>query len=367
MTGGIAHDFNNLLLVILANAELIVASLDPGAVAAHEEMAELRAAAARGAGMIRKLMGFARTADLTIRPVDLGELVRGFEGMLRHVIPASITLDIRAAEGSIARCDAGAVEQILLNLATNARDAMPAGGVVRLDAGPVVVERDAHPQAPWLPPGEFVRVTVSDTGVGMDEGVRARALEPFFTTKPPGIGTGLGLSMVYGLMKQQGGFIDLASRPGAGTTVQLLFPRVREVPQAGLGPPPAPAAATGSATILLVEDDESLQRTMVRTLEHLGYRVLMARDGVQGVELFRERQAEIDLVISDMVMPGLTGAQVYQEIARIRPGVRFLLSSGYQERPEGALKAPAGVRVIAKPWTIGQLAQILSEAFAPGR
>jgi len=366
MTGGIAHDFNNLLLVIMANAELVANAVDSDAVDTRRDLAELRSAAERGAAMIRKLLGFARTADLNIKPIDVGGLVTGLQGMLRHVIPTSITLEMRAAEGSIALCDAGAVEQILLNLATNARDAMPTGGTVRVDVGPSIVDRDPHAQAPWLPPGEFVRVSVNDTGVGMDDKIRARVLEPFFTTKPPGIGTGLGLSMVYGLMKQQGGFIDLMSHPGKGTTVHLYFPKAQEAPQARPATTPTTVPRTGSATILLLEDDDSLQRTMRRILEHLGYRVHAARDGTEGLALFLARQSEIDLIISDMVMPGLTGVQVYEAITRYRPGARFLLSSGYQERPEGPLKVPPGVRVIAKPWTIEELAQTIGEALDPG-
>jgi two-component system, cell cycle sensor histidine kinase and response regulator CckA len=274
---------------------------------------------------------------------------------------ADIALEVSTAEGSTALCDPGAVEQMLLNLATNARDAMPTGGTVRMEVSPAVVARDAPPRSSWLPPGEFVRLSVSDTGAGMDDRTRARALEPFFTTKPPGIGTGLGLSMVYGLVKQQRGFIDLVSRPGKGTTVHLYFPRVAGTPQPRPVSSPSVRLRGGSATILLLEDDESLQRTVKRVLERLGYRVLVAADGTEGLALFRAHQAEMDLVISDMIMPGLTGAQVYEEIRRHHPAVRFLLSSGYQERPDGTRTVPPGVRVIAKPWTIEELARTVRE------
>jgi PAS domain S-box-containing protein len=364
MTGGIAHDFNNLLLVIQANAELVANALGAEAGEARRDLTELRAAAERGAAMIRRLLGFSRTADLNIRPIDLGELVTGLHVMLRHVLPADIALEMSTAEDSTALCDPGAVEQMLLNLATNARDAMPAGGTVRIEVSPAVVGPDVTARTSWLAPGEFVRLSVRDTGVGMDDGIRARVLEPFFTTKPPGIGTGLGLSMVYGLVKQQGGFIDLVSQPGQGTTVHLYFPKAAEKPEPRR---PVPASVTprgGSATILLLEDDESLQRTMRRILEHLGYHVLVAGDGTEGLALFLARQSEIDLVISDMIMPGLTGTQVYEAISRYRPAVRFLLSSGYQERPEGTHEPPPGVQVIAKPWTIDELARTVTEALS---
>jgi PAS domain S-box-containing protein len=362
MTGGIAHDFNNILSVIMANAELIASALDAEAGEARGDLTELRAAAKRGAVMIRKLLGFARNADLNITPIDLGDLVTGLEGMLRHVIPPHIALEVHAAADTTALCDHGAVEQMILNLATNARDAMPAGGTVRIDVSPAVVERDTPARSPWLTPGAFIRLSVHDTGVGMDDRTRTRAFEPFFTTKPPGVGTGLGLSMVYGLVKQQRGFIDLVSEPGRGTTVHLYFPKSARESQQRRAASPAAKLPGGSATILVIEDDESLRRTGRRVLEHLGYRVLVARDGTEGLALFRARQAEIDLVISDMVMPGLTGAQVYEMIKRHHPEVRFLLSSGYQERPDRTLEVPAGVRVVTKPWTLEELAQTVREA-----
>lgn len=360
MTGGIAHDFNNILSVIMASAELIASALEGAHREVQGDLAELRAAARRGAAMIRKLLGFARNVDLNITPIDLGDLVTDMEGMLRHVIPPHITLELHPAPDTTALCDPGAVEQMLLNLATNARDAMPGGGTVRIDVAPAVVDREMQARSPWLTPGAFVRLSVADSGVGMDEQVRAKALEPFFTTKPPGVGTGLGLSMVYGLVKQQRGFIDLESRPGEGTTVHLYFPKTARESQRRVTPP-GTALPGGTATILLIEDDEGLRRTGRRVLEHLGYRVLVAGDGIAGFALFRERQAEIDLVISDMVMPGLTGAQLYDALKRHDPTVRFLLSSGYQERPDRTLTVPPGVRVATKPWTLEELARMIRE------
>ena len=365
MTGGIAHDFNNILSVIMANAELIAQALSSEA-EASADLAELRAAAQRGAAMIRKLLGFSRKVDLALAPTDLSDLVVRLQGMVRHVIPEDIALEVSTAPGVTALCDAGAVEQMILNLATNARDAMPGGGTVRIEVVPAVIDRESPIRPTWLKPGEFIRLTVSDTGVGMDDRTRARALEPFFTTKPPGVGTGLGLSMVYGLVKQQHGFIDLVSQPGKGTTVHLYFPRAAAEPRAPRQTPPHLRARTGGATVLVLEDDEGLQRAGRRVLEHLGYRVLVARDGVEGLEMFRAHLDEIDLVISDMVMPGLTGAQVYQEIRQIKPTVPFLFSSGYQERPDRTLEVPPGVRVVPKPWTIEELAQTVREALEAG-
>ena len=362
MTGGIAHDFNNILSVILANAEMIASALGSEAGEVGEDLAEVRAAAQRGAAMIRKLLGFSRRADLTTAPTDLSDLVVRVQGMVRHLIEGDVVLEVGTAEDCIARCDPGAVEQMVLNLVTNARDAMPRGGTVRIAVSPAVVDRDAAVRPSWLPPGEFVRLSVADTGSGMDETTRARALEPFFTTKPPGVGTGLGLSMVYGLVKQQDGFLDLISEPGKGTTVHLYFPRAAGAPRERRVTPPRARATRERVTILLLEDDEGLRRAGRRVLEHLGYSVLVAGDGREGLALFHARQAEIDLVISDMVMPGLTGAQVYEEIQRQRPDFPFLLSSGYQERFDRTLEVPPGVRVVPKPWTIEELADVVREA-----
>lgn len=224
MTAGIAHDFNNILAVILANADLVASELGPEAEASQRDLAALRAAAMRGSEMIRRLLGYSRKAQLAIEPTDIAAVVNELHPTLRRMIPDDILLEMSLADRTTALCDRGAVEEMLLNLATNARDATPHGGTVRITIGSAVVAGDAPDRPPWMTPGRFVRLSVSDNGVGMDESTRARVLEPFFTTKARGSGTGLGLPMVYGLAKQQGGFIDVHSRPGSGTTVHLYFP-----------------------------------------------------------------------------------------------------------------------------------------------
>ncbi len=222
MTAGIAHDFNNVLSVIIGSADLIAGALEKDA---HlEDLAELRRAAAHGAAMVQKLLGYSRQTALNVQPTDLAGLMDGLRGMLRHLVPDPITIDVHGIWGSVAVVDPSAVEQIVLNLVTNARDAMAGGGTLRIDVSPTVLG-EGEATAPWMSAGAYVRLSVTDTGIGMDEATRAKVFEPFFTTKPAGVGTGLGLSMVYGLVKQQRGYIDLLSAPGKGTTVSLYFPQ----------------------------------------------------------------------------------------------------------------------------------------------
>ncbi len=366
MTAGVAHDFNNVLAVIMANAEMIAAALPATTRELAADVAELRVAAERGAAMTRKLLAFTRRAELDVQPTDLGAVLDGMRGMLRHVVPAHIALEISAAPHSNARVDARAVEQMVLNLVTNARDAVVGGGAVRVAVGPMVVGRDQAPPGPWMPVGSFVALTVADTGVGMDENTRAHALEPYFTTKPTDIGTGLGLPMVYGLAKQQGGYLDLSSEPGEGTTVTLYFPSaVDAAPAPSAEPSPACAPQGRRATILLLEDDEQLRRTTTRALEQIGYRVLSASDGAAGLALFQAQAGDVDLVITDVVMPGMTGPELYEAMKRQDPGVRVLFSSGYGERELQALGLPSGMPLCHKPWTAAELGREVGRILGP--
>jgi two-component system cell cycle sensor histidine kinase/response regulator CckA len=224
MTAGIAHDFNNILAVVLTSCEMAEHALPPEAEASRQHLAEAREGMRRGATMIRKLLGFSRTAPLEIAPTDLASVLDGMRGMLESLVPDEITLELSAGTGGVALCDAGAVEQIVINLATNACDAMPAGGILRVTVDAVSGSQIAN-RPPWLPDRAYVRLVVADTGFGMDEVTLAHALEPFFTTKMPGEGTGLGLSMVFGLAKQQGGYVDLSSELGRGTTARVYLPQ----------------------------------------------------------------------------------------------------------------------------------------------
>jgi len=224
MTAGIAHDFNNILTVISMNAQVMAEALEREGSDLRNEAIEVREAARRGAATVRKLLGYSRHADLHREPTDLAVVVQELHSMIRHLVPEPIRIELQVVPGAVADVDSSAVEQMVLNLVTNARDAMPGGGELVIDVRPIVLPPEERP-AEWIKPGAYGRVTVTDSGVGMDERTRARVFEPFFTTKRGGAGTGLGLAMVYGLVKQQDGFVDVQSQVGKGTTVSLYFPR----------------------------------------------------------------------------------------------------------------------------------------------
>jgi PAS domain S-box-containing protein len=365
LAGGIAHDFNNLLTVVLANADLVVAAL-PDRPEIAEELHDLHAAARRGQAMIRNLMGFSRRRGVEVEPLALGELVGSVTETLRRVLPESVEVRFAAAEpvpGVLA--DPGAIEQMLLNLATNSRDAMPNGGQLRLEVAREVIRERASTVPAWLKPGDYVVVRIADTGTGMDEDTRVRVFEPFFTTKPAGKGTGLGMPMVYGLMKQHGGYVLVDSELGRGTTVRLLFPA------AAAAAPPVAAVAEGrraeaagvGRTVLVVEDEEALRRAARRILERAGYSVLVAEDGEEALTALTSRPGQVDLVFTDMIMPKLGGRGLYERVqAEIGP-VRFLVASGYagrEVREDHGL--PAHVPFINKPWTLDELITRVSEA-----
>ncbi len=365
LTGGIAHDLNNLLTVVLANSEMMAGALPPERQELHADLEELQSAARRGAQMIRKLLSFSRHATLTYQVLDIGSLVGDLLGTLRRLLPAHIEVRLEREDVPVkALADAGAIEQILLNLATNARDAMPRGGDLVLDVHKVDV---ARPPA-GTPPGSFACLTVRDTGVGMDERVRARAFEPFFTTKPPGEGSGLGMSMIYGLTQQHGGFVELTSDVGKGTTVRVFLPLAREEnPIAELAPAPA-GLRGGRETILLVEDEDGLRRVAQRALEKVGYKVLTASDGMEALDLFHKLAKDIDLIITDVVMPKLGGIALYRTLRQDGHSPRFLFTSGYaaHEIMRGDLPE-SDLHLLQKPWTLADLTHRVREMLDRGK
>jgi signal transduction histidine kinase len=364
LTAGIAHDFNNLLTAILVNTDLSMRALRRGRTSVLDELDTVRAAGRRGADMVRKLMSFSRQRDSDQAPVDLGELIGGVVGMLQRLLPENIEIRTRLEPTrTIVRADAGAVEQVLLNLATNARDAMPGGGVLTVESQRLVLDGARCTALGWGEPGDHVLVTVRDDGAGMDETARRRIFEPFFTTKAPGRGTGLGMAMVYAIMQEHRGTVAIDSAPGRGTEVRLLFPRITAYDEPEV-PRRRDAGLRGAGeTVLVVEDDLIVRDAARAALEGAGYRVLLARDGVEAIRVLDGGGTRIDLVISDEVMPRCTGAELYVAARRMLHMPRFLFTSGYSNV---ARPYPGGVPFLAKPWSDAELTRRVREVLDAG-
>ncbi len=353
LAGGVAHDFNNLLTAIRGNAELLLDDLPPGSVA-RDDAEEIRRAADRAAGLTRQLLAFSRQQVLQPRVVDVNAVVSGVEKMLRRLIGEDVELvtELQPALGHVT-ADPGQLEQVLMNLAVNARDALPGGGrlVVRT-ANAVLDDADARRYS-YVEPGDYVLLTVQDTGTGMDEQTLANAFEPFFTTKPLGQGTGLGLSTVYGIVKQSGGYVWIDSRPGEGTTLRIYLPRVEDAVDAA--PPELPVhgpRGNPRRTLLLVEDEETVRRVATRTLRRAGYRVLQAGDGEEAMAVSGEHAGPIHVLMTDVVMPRMGGRDLAARIRQARPDTRVLFISGYSEAAvagNGVLEP--GTWFLGKPFT----------------
>jgi two-component system, cell cycle sensor histidine kinase and response regulator CckA len=360
LTAGIAHDLNNVLTVVMADADLIAAELPAVEGDVRDDLDDLRTAARRGASMIRKLLSFSRSANLRMVTVDLGKAVDELIPTVRRVLPESIQLAARSRSTGLVKVDQAALEQIVMSLATNARDAMVKGGNFVLETGSGWL--DPSNQYPWVRPGNYVYLKAIDTGIGMDQVTQSRMFEPFYTTKPPTEGTGLGMAMVYGLVKQHEGFVLVDSKPGEGTTVAIYLP---PAPKLDLPEPTVPAQTAapegGAETILLVEDEDALRRAGQRILERLGYVVISAPNGQRGLELLQEKGDTIDLVISDMVMPKIGGRAFYEAAKLHRKDIRFLFTSGYAPTGPGDEPPMPDVPFIQKPWTFDELKRKVRE------
>jgi len=363
LTGGIAHDFQNLLSVILLNTEMMRESLESGEVVTLGEVREIEEAAQHAANMTRKLLGFGRRADLSLVVTEMAPVVEGMSAMLRRAIPENIEVSIQVKEGSWkVKADPGAVEQILLNLATNARDAMPGGGSLRISLDEAKLNaRDASNLA-GAQAGDFLKLTVQDTGVGIDPQVQARVFEPFFTTKPVGEGTGLGLAMAYGLAQQLGGFLELESEVGVGTEVSLYLPLESQFSPQDPAEEAKPEAVGGTETILIVEDQPALRRTLKMVLERAGYSVELAGDGEEGLELARAHGSEIDLVVSDLVMPRMGGLELYRALRKEELRIPVIIASGYAGKSaSGLAELDPDVPVLKKPWKPKELLRLIRQ------
>ena len=356
LTGGIAHDFNNLLTVIEVNLELMASEPPSKAPRFQVELKEAQQAAQRGTVLIRKLLSFSRQRTLSVKVVDLAKLVEELEPIWRRLLPENIEVRFFSdAAVPLTRADPDEVEQIVMNLATNARDAMPNGGVLRVEIRRAWLDEEHRKTHRWGDVGEYVCLSVSDTGAGMDEQTKKRIFEPFFTTKPPGKGTGLGMSMIYGLMKQHSGFVDIQSAIGEGTSVRLYFPvTVEEAPVPV--PKRQPEVTGGTETILVIEDEAPIRRAAKRALEQYGYTVLLAEDGAEGLRVFRAHRPEIAMVISDIVMPRMDGPEVFKAIRKEAGITKFMFMSGYEARDvRQSLALDPLTPFLQKPWTITEL------------
>jgi len=368
LAGGVAHDFNNLLTAIRGNAELLLYDI-PAGDPRRDDVDEIRKAADRAAALTRQLLAFSRRQVLQPRVLDLNDVVQEMERMLRRLIGEDVELDTRLAHGlAQVRADPGQVEQVVLNLAVNARDAMPRGGRLTVETANAELDDELKRTHPYVVPGRYVMLCVSDTGQGMDPETRERAFEPFFTTKPAGRGTGLGLSTVYGIVKQSGGFVWIDSELGRGTRVRIYLP-----------PAAAPAAATaaparpveqrrGEGTVLLAEDEVTVRRLAVRVLQRGGFAVLEAADGEEALSVARDFPGALDLLVTDLVMPRMGGRELAGRLRGVRPGVPVVYVSGYAEEAvqrDGVLDP--GARFLSKPFTAEQLLDAVHAALRDAR
>jgi hypothetical protein len=357
LAGGIAHDFNNVLTAIFGYTDLLREDL-PEASSARQDLEEVRKAAQRAAALTRQLLAFSRQQVLQPLVLSLNELVEDIDNMLQRLLGEDVELRLALApDAGNVRADPGQLQQVLMNLVVNARDAMPTGGKLIIETANVeLTEQYAELHQPVIP-GPYVMLAVTDTGTGMDLETRAKVFEPFFTTKEKGRGTGLGLSTVYGIVKQSGGYIWVYSEPGRGTTLKTYLPRVNAPPEA-LAPPREAVTLVGTETILVAEDDEMLRPLAKGLLQKLGYTVLEAENAAQALAEARRHPGPIHLLVADVVMPGASGRELARQLAQSRPDTRVLYVSGYTDDAivhHGMLEP--GLAFLQKPFTPDALAR----------
>ena len=370
LAGGIAHDFNNIIQAIMGYATLM-RNRAGGAGELREELDAIERAGLRAAELTTQLLGFARGGKYEVRPTDINGVVEKVVSMIRHTFDRSIAIrtdlarDLAAVDG-----DAGQLEHTLLNLCINARDAMPDGGVLLIETrneavSPEEARRiaEATGGSPGCPPGGFVALSVTDTGIGIPSDDIPRIFEPFFTTKEPGKGTGMGLAMAYGIVKNHGGVMDVRSSPGFGSTFRVLLPASMQEAAPATPEAPPETIAGGNESILFVDDEESLRLLAVETLGRLGYAVTTARNGIEAVEIYSDSRNRIDLVILDMIMPGMGGEETFRRLRALDPSARILVSSGYAvEGKPGNLLAEGAAGFLQKPYRLANLAASVRRA-----
>ena len=344
LAGGIAHDFNNLLTAIVGNSEFLAASFaedDPR----REEAAEIVHAAARAATLTAQLLAFSRRQVVVAEVLDLSEVVAALEGTLSRLVGAGVRLTTALQPDSCVRADRGQLGLVVTNMVVNAYDAMPDGGKIELS----VARGDAE-----------VELTVRDNGVGMDADTRSHVFEPFFTTKEASQGAGLGLATVYGIVRQLGGEVSVVAEPGEGACFRVVLPRVERGAAAIPETKAEPATVAGVETILVAEDEEMIRRLVTEVLTRQGYTVLTAASGAEALELLEAHGDSVDLLLTDMLMPGMSGSDLYRAVSVLNPSLRVIFTSGYTDEPQEVLDDPE-VAFIAKPFTVQGLAAKVRE------
>lgn len=361
LAGGVAHDFNNLLMVINGYTEVLLEQMEKGS-DMHSKVHSIQQAADRAASLTRQLLAFSRKQLLELKVVDVNAVIGDMERLLRPLIGENIELVTHLApDTGHTRADAGQLEQVVMNLVVNAKDAMPNGGRLTVKSSDITVRQNFREHR-FIHPGRYAVISVTDTGVGMDKETQSRIFEPFFTTKEKGKGTGLGLSTVYGIVKQSNGYVFVQSEVGAGTTFYVYLPRVEDATEELVPTQPPPSEAGGCETVLLVEDEESVRELVKLTLVARGYKVMEAENGECGLQMAQSFKDNIDILITDVMMPGIGGRELAKKLSEIRPGISVLYLSGYTEDAV-VTRGTAGpaVAFLQKPFTLQNLAKKVRE------
>jgi signal transduction histidine kinase/CheY-like chemotaxis protein len=363
LAGGVAHDFNNLLTAMIGFVELAQEELPQASPQVREYLDGIREATRRGAALTQQLLSFARKRIVNPEDVDLNGVITRLAPMIRRIVGEHISVELALASPiSLVRVDVGGIEQVLMNLIVNARDAMRSGGTLTIDTQQVVLEGVTKGDNLDLAPGSYVVLGVTDTGSGMPPAVRARLFEPFFTTKPPGEGSGLGLAMCHGIVKQARGTIAVRSEEGKGATFRIYLPHQTAAQPSAAVSDASVIAHTGTETLLVVEDAPMILRVVRDFLQKLGYRVIGAGDGAEALEVAAKAQLPVDLLVTDVVMPKMGGKELAARLKETHPRVKVLYMSGYAENAiahQGVL--PQGVNFIEKPYSLSDLARRVRE------
>ena len=362
LAGGVAHDFNNLLTAIIGFCDLLLLRSRPGD-PAFADIMQIKQNANRAANLVRQLLAFSRQQTLQPRIIDITDVLVELSHLLRRLIGENIELEFgHGRDLGLVKVDQGQLEQVVINLAVNARDAMPNGGRLTIRTGNVRTAQALRRGHEVMPAGDYVLIEVRDTGIGIAPDNLARIFEPFFSTKEVGSGTGLGLSTVYGIVKQTGGFVFVDSNPGTGTAFEIYLPRHQAsedvaADRTEAAEPPVPKDLTGTGTVILVEDDDAVRTFGGRALRNKGYRVIEAKSGETALDLVRHASGRINLLITDVVMPQMDGPGLIREVRRIDPDIKVIFISGYTEDAfRQRLGSDSDIHFLAKPFSLKQLA-----------